>query len=916
MEVVKKYSAFDPQRQTIYQGILETPFNCINTGCDFKGGASFDTNGNILVPSSDARFWLNNALPSSIHPRACCFDIQINGVTSSPNYPWYQMADAINGSYSSHYLWYWDDYEMLFNLPLCDANNPIVRGGYTRVVCSLHIGQDGISFIDNSMFPSGWVPDGYTYKHKDREVENRPKLYVWAITRFVTASSYTNFNQLQGGFVYSPFYDPVYNPVGEFESDCLPPIYFKTNLGEFKGDYTGSCVDYYDHIYDITRTRCTLDTVSYTNECQNPKPYHGDLDLRNLSFTVESQDRWPYTNSPTGSWSEGDLEYGRQVADFTGTTIRVTAASTQDVEDMTSNCGYTSYGFPFYTQESTTIRPCDENITYATTYVGTPGFAWANGVGVNLLPEINFNNLLGFEGRMGALSEYMTVNVGGVTSVAGTEHQSDAGADTCYTADDINGEYKLAVENSNGNFWYSLYPNGLAYSLGLPYTEESYRSAITNRTYYSDFHNVCCNCGATQSGCITSMSATLSASGAHNDNGEVASDLTVNIAGHTFYHEFDNWGTYARTMNFNGQTVNPSLKSSIPEYRDVYDFSGATISVTFGSVDKIICLPEQTVCSYFANGKGPDYLYINISDGWEDTDSYYSDSGYASYDCNNPWGWMEALCESYLVVRCVDSIPAGAFLYGINCSYIQNYTIGDCRHPVTGEVTGNWFDTCRCEDQDWWPIPDYFDCATNHEHFYRYSSETDSYVKHYYITPLEYCEGFVPVGEYVLDRLECLNNSNYIGQGWYGGCYWGYGIPDYIGGIEEQVEDIDFRWLVGEQLPKYWISNTCREEIRVWIEDDVYDDNGQKLEGVCKIKATLGLMTFESENITMLEDGPDCDYYITNDMLDGLELTCVPISHNLAPDWQGGPTQTIENCDNNFWSFNGTITLSTTPPEG
>jgi len=161
MRIVNKYDVFDPQSQS--GGLRPRPFNCTENDCVYNGGASFDTNGDILVPSSDPRFWINQAFPSSIHPRPCCFDITIAGVVDDPTVTWYQFSDAINGSYKAHYRYAEED-SRLFNLPFCDPNNPIVNRGYTRIVCDLAIGKDDYNFYDDDVnTKTEWLKEDLSY---------------------------------------------------------------------------------------------------------------------------------------------------------------------------------------------------------------------------------------------------------------------------------------------------------------------------------------------------------------------------------------------------------------------------------------------------------------------------------------------------------------------------------------------------------------------------------------------------------------------------------------------------------------------------------------------------------------------------------------------------------------------------------
>ena len=825
MRIVNKYDVFDPQSQS--GGLRPRPFNCTENDCVYNGGASFDTNGDILVPSSDPRFWINQAFPSSIHPRPCCFDITIAGVVDDPTVTWYQFSDAINGSYKAHYRYAEED-SRLFNLPFCDPNNPIVNRGYTRIVCDLAIGKDDYNFYDDDVFPSSWVPN-YIYEYKDRVVEGRPQLYVWAITRFVEDSMWESVSpQLyEDAYVYDP---PLFGN-SENHEDCNPPVYFKTIIGEFKGDYEESPSN-------------TISPISYTNECQDPKPYHGDLDLRALSFTVNPGDIWPYANDPREKWNPVDLVDSKLLCDFSNVSISVVPTTNSTIEEMTNNCGYTSYGFPFYAQESTTVASlCEEGIPYWDSTKGIAGFMWDSR----------------YDGYMGALTENMTVTIGGVTAVEGNIPQSDARKQTCYDSDDINGTYKLAVENSlGGDFLHGpYYNNGLAYGYDFSYTSDSYERSIADRTYWADPKNVCCSCGASQSGCFYVLSAELESRGVLNE-GQWASKLTVNVAGNTYEHEFSNWGTSPQPMNFNGQTVNPVLTYEDPDNEGVHDFSSATVSVTFGSVDKLNCLPERSICSYFDDRKGPDHITINIPNGWDI--AAWSDSGEFATSCGHRPGepWCQRICEIYSRRYCSDHDAVGNDT-PYKCGFFQNYMEGDCFAYWFDDMDwtipdGTWLESATCLT----PVSPLLNCWEFPPSWWDIYNPDDPLV-----LPLEWCEGYMPIGEYMLDRVECVRNNELPIS--YGGCYWNYGAEDSKVLIESPPKDY----------------KECSESIDLWFE---------KSGSVLTVNVYCGLMFFTAD-IDMLSDGPTCDYYITTDMLEGLELNC-------------------NDCDNTYWSYSGTITLS------
>src|SRR5210317_1164755 len=69
---------------------------CFDPNCQFLGGASFDADGNILIPnrtglyngeiavSGDGTHWVNDAPPAEINPISCCYKVTLEGLASHP----------------------------------------------------------------------------------------------------------------------------------------------------------------------------------------------------------------------------------------------------------------------------------------------------------------------------------------------------------------------------------------------------------------------------------------------------------------------------------------------------------------------------------------------------------------------------------------------------------------------------------------------------------------------------------------------------------------------------------------------------------------------------------------------------------------------------------------------------------------
>ena len=310
-----------------------TPYQCT---CSFV--ASFDLNGNVLVPSGNIiqdpdliYNWANTSPPGEIHPIPSAYQVTINGINNlNINESWCQNCTDLNDTYymrlprqelyfpflfsmagpvnnanywvssSSYDPFGWNGIEnrciTLYHIQLlgvvsfCNVQKPISFCGFTELKIYLMIGQEGDfnnwweSYNEAEIAPYS-VNSSYVYRNKNRENENRPQLKIFAVAHFTKPRWGT---QVQDG--------PWWNP-GQYDIDGYV---FKTIVGDFNGDYLYFKNTNLDgvkgiHSFDTIISEWVL--YGNPNSC-SAKAYHGDFDGRNLSFTIRGTDRVVITSEP------------------------------------------------------------------------------------------------------------------------------------------------------------------------------------------------------------------------------------------------------------------------------------------------------------------------------------------------------------------------------------------------------------------------------------------------------------------------------------------------------------------------------------------------------------------------------------------------------------------------------------------
>jgi hypothetical protein len=273
--------------------------NCTENPCQQNFMASFDRDGNILIPagwideqvpftSCSGYFnnWENEIPPSSVHQIPCYYKVTINGTeNNNVNESWCQQCEGLdNEYYAIRYNCLTDNSDTLIKIPLCNDNNIISYCGLNELEIRLFVNfeipeQQGHPYgpfleskvreEDLSKIAPYHNEACYVYRYSQLEEENREKLYIYAVANLKYDDNYEQDP-------FQPFVKPC---------NCLKYGYFfVTRIGEFKGDYS-VLSDPNGTIYSIN----TFNSLSYGNCIR--KYYHGDFDGRNLTFTILKQMR-------------------------------------------------------------------------------------------------------------------------------------------------------------------------------------------------------------------------------------------------------------------------------------------------------------------------------------------------------------------------------------------------------------------------------------------------------------------------------------------------------------------------------------------------------------------------------------------------------------------------------------------------
>lgn len=600
--------------------------DCVEPSCRNNYVASFDQEGNFLVPGSGERFhetytftvngedflqpsgtfpnWENEAAPSSIHPIPCYYKITIEGTENNTvNESWCQQCESLNGTYyavrdTEPYVSY-NTYQpdRIINIPLCTDNAPISYCGLNDLEIYLSIGTEQHGY--NIEYASGLNPlwlttdsgiapyidddPNYIYRNCNKEKEGRPQLYIYGIAHL----DYENF-ELIGTEIYG--------------TDCLQEGYwFVRTIGEFNGDYQvirrgtrlGVPTYYISTFDDIDEGAC------------NRKVYHGDFDGRNLAFTVYGQDLININQ-----------ETEVKLCNFDGMTITV---EPQDPD----NKGY--------------IGTCDEKIkndglisdcTYeyeytqhgVTTKNGIKGRTWLN---------------YGDESEnWGLLPQKISVNFHDVISSNPLPLPS-ATIETCNDCEFLNGENRLLLEE--GGYAAVIHDPDLGtYTHQIDYM---YRLVFDE--------DVCCNCPEDY-GIIGPMQYNDDEELIDPNTGEPPARKDICIHGVLLNVEYEDEDVdqpyysvktyvisdhsaflaiyegkifdkeYLELDDLTNLTLVPIYKN--PYFVAVCDFSESYVTLNLPNSDEFECLNSSCDCRYCAKQTTPEDILLDIPNGWETPD--------------------------------------------------------------------------------------------------------------------------------------------------------------------------------------------------------------------------------------------------------------------------------------------------------
>lgn len=601
---------------------------CLEDVCGYDGGASFDKNGNVLVPardgltyisngeqiaaSGDGMYWANDSLPSIIHPISCCYKVNIGGFEDQiiPDSP-FRGCDGINGNsfYSSYdpyptlgydgYAYFPNEVVLVENQSLCSIGSRI-SSTYASISIKLSIGLDGIVFLDNTVFPEYNPPDNindeYVYKSEKRQEEGRPQLYIWAIIEILSAPD----ENTSGAIPYSP------------------PIYFKTRVGEFNGDYMLAFYNGTPYVKPIKYyTECYESPMSlYSNLPYQGslKPYHGDLDLSNLSFYTSQSDLFPCHVDPSRIYDFPDNWPMSFVSIYSAddcldeecfwqscnlANVYITLISTQDqAENITDQCKRTNT-IPFPIQKHKD-RDIFNRYYFPWCYYGDYGGLIADHVLVELR---NFASVRNYE-----------------EDVENGEYDNHA----CYDGEDLNREYRVIIN----------------------YDSISYPSVGG-----ADIKPVCCECRYEyyndvtledhyQRGCITNLGLNITYDyDMYRDpkysNATFKLSISVdNVSAYIFSYTIEVANEPDGKIDLEGKTFRLEFDPSSPGETE-YDVSSASVLIKFpplSSTDSADCVIWNEVVNkdscenYGYKGwnwiidKAPKQLQVYVPNCWENPD--------------------------------------------------------------------------------------------------------------------------------------------------------------------------------------------------------------------------------------------------------------------------------------------------------
>lgn len=542
--------------------------SCVEYQCRSNFVASYDTEGEILVPTENNMNWTNEAPPGEVHTIPCAYTVTVGGVSNyAMDTSWCQSCGNLNGSYymrllrapagqvfSSNGAQYdpshfggssfsqYGHIQCMGVIPLCGVSKPISYCGFSYLTIFLMIGHQKNT-------PEWWIPydvDAITqgspedgvYRNDNREADGRPQLKIYGVAYF-TPPSYgedvyifiTELGDFNGDYKYRAssggiVTDPEAGPIG-----LLP--FADTKEGELTSSWWG--------ISDVPT-----------------KVYHGDYDGRNLTFTINGSDR-------VGSDSDS------LICNMSGMTIGVAPLEDEYPETVDSTRpfrGFLSEDFGNVNYVTDIITDTLEGQTWVDGTTGEirdvwPGYgflcnSWTLSGQYTDSDYNGGNDYYNEHGRNAPIPEVMYVTISGTTSTNPDNEDKYA----CNDAEDLNGQHALQI------IGYAELSGWLA----------GYYVYFRNPVWWKTLENrLCCQCNRIESACISAIRFQV-------DNGAQSTTVKVfvmrdNIVLARYEKEFGH--TDPLTVNaIDGATLD--LAYTDEDYADEVTF-GSTVTIQISS---------------------------------------------------------------------------------------------------------------------------------------------------------------------------------------------------------------------------------------------------------------------------------------------------------------------------------------------
>lgn len=601
----------------IHNNDLSCCETCLETECNFLAGASFDQEGDLLVPTEDYQFWQNDSPPKWFKPAPCCWNIIISGIS---NYDfedsWIQTCSTINGSYfgytnyrvgvSSHlfnkhqsygsYIIDWSDslcagdysYSEIFSSDfLCEKTQPFSGIAARRIIIRIALGIDSSSVltINNTSMPNG----NGLYKEVDRSSDGRPQLNFIAIMTII--GSYNTY-------------------------------VFKKVIRPYDGDY-------------IATYNTLTDTYYVTGPTSNMIAEYGSFDARNFpNFTISYGDLFYSSNCEVYS--------GLKDCNLSGLSVSVTAQD-NNLKNCDNNEGALLQGATPVVYDLSTYYP---NLAYEGSGILGYYYTYDNLLDGNMRDDLG---LILPDDPMGLASCKHTVTITNMAAVDEDLPLPSSTPETCYDTDNINGTYNT-----------------------IQALDPAYLSYYYMQHHYTKFDDICCMCS--NSGCLNHMYTSIDQEGYENV-------LSCSLRGGTpssnrivFKNYMGNNGSpYPSPMDFDGNTYNLSLSNN---YRDwIHDASSASVSVEIGTSTKIPCTNIPTECTSCHDRIGPKQIAVTLPNGWENFEEKELWTALVACVCE----WGESVCTPlYYTLLCSEEYETCCgYITEYNCGpdyYGNSYT--------------------------------------------------------------------------------------------------------------------------------------------------------------------------------------------------------------------------------------------------